>query len=80
MGQRRDRKDLTLHLQRVSRETNGHLKRAERERRETRLKTLLQKGKLPYTPTIMSWLSAEVNKPSKQITQADVDAYIKQVS
>lgn len=77
MGRRRDRKDLILSLQQQSRETNGHLKRAERVRRQNRLKILLQKGKLPYTPTILSWLSVEMNKPSGQITQADVDSYLK---
>ena len=34
---------------------------------------ILKQGKLPYTPVIMSWLSSELGKRSKFITQADVD-------
>jgi hypothetical protein len=34
---------------------------------------LLKGGKLPYTPSVMSWLSAELDKPSTKIVQADVE-------
>lgn len=77
MGVRRDRKNLTLAKQHASRIENGHEKRKERVRRDSRLKAMLQKGKLPYTPTVMSWLSAAIDKPTTQITQADVDQYLK---
>ena len=36
----------------------------------------VQKGKLPYLPGVMSWLSSKLNKPSKQITQADVNQLV----
>ncbi len=39
---------------------------------------IIKKGKLPYTPAVMSWLSATLNKPSRQIVQADVDQLLKQ--
>jgi hypothetical protein len=77
MGVRRKRKDRILAGQQQSRIENGHLKRAERERRDERLKTLIKNGKLPFTPTALSWLSAKLDKPGRLITQADVDKYLK---
>ncbi|MSR52725.1 MAG: hypothetical protein EXS09_05480 [Gemmataceae bacterium] len=77
MGVRRKRKDRILANQQTSRIENGHLKRSERSRRDARLKDLVQKGKLPFTPPVLSWLSAELDKPGRLITQADVDKYLK---
>jgi hypothetical protein len=77
MGIRRKRKDRILAGQQQSRIENGHLKRAERERREERLKTLVKNGKLPFTPPVLSWLSAKLDKPGRLITQADVDKFLK---
>jgi hypothetical protein len=37
------------------------------------MKEMLKGGKLPYTPVVMSWLSEQLGKRSRQITQADVD-------
>ena len=71
MPTRRETRDLRQHDQRVSRVENGHLKRKERARREARMKELLAKGTYPYTPTIMSWLSAHLDKPSHRITAED---------
>ena len=36
-----------------------------------------KQGKLPYSPPVMSWLSAELEKPSRLITQAEVDQLLK---
>ena len=77
MGVRRKRKDRILAGQQQSRIENGHLKRAERERRDERLKNLVKNGKLPFTPRVLSWLSAKLEKPGRLITQADVDKYLK---
>jgi len=63
--------------QKQSRLVNGELKVKERARRDNRIKELLRKGKLPYTPVVMSWLSAKLNKPGTRITQKDVDAVLK---
>jgi hypothetical protein len=41
------------------------------------LREALKKGKLPYTPTVLSWLSAELDKPGRLITQSDVDHLLK---
>jgi hypothetical protein len=77
MGVRRKRKDRILAGQQQSRIENGHLKRAERDRRDERLKTLVKKGKLPFTPTVLSWLSTKLDKPGRLITQADVETFLK---
>lgn len=77
MGVRRDRLDLRIVEMQESRLENGHKKRKERARKETRLKELVKKGKLPFTPTILSMLSQKLNKPGTKITQADVDTYLK---
>jgi hypothetical protein len=55
-----------------SRHRNGIRKAGERARRDSRMKETLKKGKLPYTPPVMSWLSAQLDKPSRLITQDDV--------
>ena len=64
--------------QRVSRRENGHIKRKERARRDARLTELVTKGKFPYTPTVMSWLSKKLDKPSTQITEAEALAAVKE--
>lgn len=74
---RKLRKTLQKQDQRRSRIENGAKKNKERDRKEIRLKAALTKGMLPYTPTIMSWLSAALDTPSKQIVQADIDAFLK---
>ena len=77
MGVRRDRLDLRIVEMQESRLENGHKKRKERVRRDIRLKELVSKGKLPFTPTILSLLSQKLDKPGLKITQADVDAFLK---
>jgi hypothetical protein len=32
---------------------------------------------MPYTPAVLSWLSAHLDKPAGRITQADVDQVLK---
>jgi hypothetical protein len=78
MGARRIRREQRRYDMAQSRRINGMLKMKERIRRHKRLLELLKKGKLPYTPTVMSWLSAELNKPARQIVQADVDQLLQQ--
>ena len=77
MGVRRDRLDLRIVEMQESRLENGHKKRKERVRRDIRLKELVKKGTLPFTPTILSMLSQKLDKPGLKITQADVDAFLK---
>ena len=77
MGARRIRREQRRHEMAESRRTNGMLKMKERIRRHNRMLEMIKKGKLPFTPPVMSWLSAELNKPSRQIVQADVDQLLK---
>jgi hypothetical protein len=76
MGARRIRREQRREDMAESRHRNGILKSKERVRRAARVTEILKKGKLPYTPSVMSWLSMQLGKPSRQITQADVDALL----
>jgi hypothetical protein len=78
MGARRIRREQRRFDMAQSRRVNGLLKMKERIRRHKRMIELLQKGKLPYTPTILSWVSAALDKPARQITQADIDQLVQQ--
>jgi hypothetical protein len=73
MGARRIRREQRRIDMSDSRQINGIRKVAERERRGVRMKSLIKKSKLPYSPPVMSWLSVQLNKPSRLITQAEVD-------
>jgi hypothetical protein len=78
MGARRIRREQRAFDMALSRRTNGMRKTSERARRKTRMLEILKKGKFPYTPAVMSWLSATLDKPSRQIVQADVDRLLQQ--
>jgi hypothetical protein len=73
MGARRIRREQRAFDMAKSRRENGMRKTKERVRRDARMAEALKKGKLPYTPAVMSWLSARLDKPSGRIVQADVD-------
>ncbi len=78
MGARRIRREQRRFDMDLSRRTNGMLKMDERARREIRMTELIKKaGKLPYTPVVMSWLSIQLDKPSRLISQAEVDAVVQ---
>ena len=77
MGARRIRREQRQVDMAESRRTNGMLKTAERERRNKRMIELIKKSKPPYTPVVLSWLSATLGKPSRQITTDDVAAILK---
>jgi hypothetical protein len=49
------------------------LKTRERQRRQARMVEVLKKGKLPYLPGVMSWLSEQLDKPASRIVQTDID-------
>jgi len=73
MGQRRIRREQRQHDQAESRLLNGVLKVKERARRDKRMVEAVKKGKLPYTPAVMSWLSVKLDKPSRLITPQDLE-------
>ncbi len=78
MGARRIRREQRAFDMALSRRTNGMRKTKERSRRQSRMAELVKKLEFPYTPSIMSWLSAELDKPAKQITSADVQQMLSQ--
>jgi hypothetical protein len=77
MGARRIRREQVQFDQKKSRRENGVLKVKERARRDTRLLAIVSKGQLPYIPSVMSWLSQKLDKPSRLITQEEVSKLVK---
>jgi hypothetical protein len=78
MGARRIRREQRRTDMARSRIVNGMKKMHERDRRDRRMKEILKAGMFPYTPAVMSWLSARLDKPATRIVQADVDAVLKE--
>jgi hypothetical protein len=77
MGARRIRREQRRVDMADSRQRNGIRKVAERERRHDRMIGLIKtQGKLPYTPVVMSWLSGQLDKPSRLITQDEVNKLV----
>lgn len=76
MGARRIRREQRRFDMAKSRRENGLRKVDERQRRETRMLGLIKQSKLPYTPVVMSWLSDQLDKPSRLITQQEVDKLV----
>lgn len=77
MGARRIRRSQRQVDMAKSRLRNGIVKVKERARRDARMLETVKKGKLPYLPVVMSWLSEKIDKPSRLITQADVEKLVK---
>jgi hypothetical protein len=78
MGARRIRREQRAFDMATSRRINGTRKTKERARRSARMAELVKKLDFPYTPSIMSWISAELDKPAKQITRTDVEKLMSQ--
>ena len=78
MGARRIRRDRIQRDQKLSRKENGFLKTKERARRDTRMIGVIKDKKLPFLPAVMSWLSIKLDKPSRLISQDEVDQLAKQ--
>lgn len=62
---------------RITRSENSALKIKARANRDARMKELLKKGKFPYTPAIMSWVSVKLGKPARLVTETEVLALAK---
>jgi hypothetical protein len=77
MGARRIRREQRAFDMARSRRENGMRKTKERDRRRTRMLEIIKQGKLPYVPSVMSWISAQLDKPSTRIVQADVDKLLQ---
>jgi hypothetical protein len=76
MGARRIRREQRRADMAESRRRNGPRKVAERDRRRLRMVEIIKQGQLPYTPAVMSWLSQQLDKPSRLITQEQVDRLV----
>lgn len=73
MGSRRVRREQRQADMKESRLVNGFLKVKERSRRSDRIINMIKKGgQLPYAPFVMSWLSEQLDKPSRLLTAEDV--------
>jgi hypothetical protein len=77
MGARRIRREQRQVDMFDSRLRNGVRKVKEKARRDARMKDVVQKGKLPYTPPVLSWLSVKLGKPGRLITPEDVQTFLK---
>jgi hypothetical protein len=77
MGARRIRREQRAADMAESRRVNSKYKDKERVRRDGRMLGLLQQGKKPYTPVLLSWLSVRLDKPAGRITDADVSQLLK---
>ena len=76
MGARRIRREQRQFDMATSRRVNGMRKAKERDRRDRRMHELIGKGKFPYTPSVMSWVSARLDKPTSNITAEDVQQLV----
>lgn len=76
MGARRIRREQRQFDMAKSRRVNGMRKTKERARRESRMREILQKGRFPYTPSVMSYLSAQLDKPTSKIVPEDVQKFL----
>jgi hypothetical protein len=77
MGARRIRREQRREDMAESRHRNGIVKVKERARRDARMLDTVKKGKLPFSPPVLSWLSVRLNKPGRLITEADVQKLLK---
>jgi hypothetical protein len=77
MGARRIRRQQRQVDMAQSRHDNGIRKTKERARRAERMLEIVKKGKLPYTPPVLSWLSTQLDKPGRLITPDDVQTLLK---
>ena len=76
MGARRIRREQRQVDMAESRFDNGLRKAKERARRDRRMRDVVSKGKLPYTPPVLSWLSVQLDKPGRLITPDDVKKFL----
>ena len=74
MGARRIRREQVAADQRVSRRVNGTRKAKERTRRDKRMHEIIAKNPFPYVPSVMSWISVQLGKPTSHIVASDLHA------
>ena len=67
---------LRLKDSRATRAVNSVRKTKERARRRARILEVLRSGRGPFSPTVMSWLSRELDKPASKISAEDIRAFV----
>ena len=76
MGMRRIGSEQRARQRAKARAKNRPRKIRERASRDRRMIEVIQSHPLPYTPWVMSWLCDKLDKPSKRITQTDVEGIL----
>ena len=76
MGMRRIGSEQRARARAKSRARNRPRKIRERASRDRRMIEVISASHLPYTPWVMSWLCDKLDKPSKRITQSDVEGIL----
>ena len=77
MGARRIRREQRRVDMADSRYRNGILKTKERARRDARMMETIKKGKLPYAPAVMTWLSEKLGKRSSLLSQEEINKLVE---
>ena len=72
MGKRRDRFNQRQVDQARSRSRNAPLKYKERQRRDARMRQMIAAGRWPYDRVIRNWLSVQLGKKERDITETDI--------
>jgi hypothetical protein len=55
---------------------NRTFKDRERARRDARMLSLVRAGRPPYSPSVMSWISRQLDKPARKVTPADIKSLL----
>jgi hypothetical protein len=76
MGARRIRREQRRVDMAESRHRNGIRKSKERVRRDAYMLDTVKNSTPPFGPAVMSWLSVQLKKPSKQITPDDIQKLV----
>lgn len=76
MGLRRMGSAQRLRSRTKARQKNTVRKRRERASRDRRMVEQVAAGSLPYTPWVMSWLCAKLDKPPRKVTPEDVQTVV----
>ncbi|MFW5829433.1 MAG: hypothetical protein ACOCXA_04150 [Planctomycetota bacterium] len=69
---RKVRLDSRRDNQKITRDRNGLVKQAERDRRDRRIIEKIKSTQGSYAPEVKSWLAARTGKSFKHVTDEDI--------
>ena len=72
MGRRMERCRIRREDSASTREFNRRFKTKERARRDDRMIERIKTSSPPYTPEVVSWMTAKLGKKAPQITEQDI--------